>query len=144
MKSAKKENNYILELDKKKEEFRLKYENYKKLALKEKDEKDAKIKEFELLKKERADKQTANPDKKKENDSDQAGPSVQDKYENLKIMYNKQQKKLEIADRNSKDLEIKNKNIENMLTELKNEKQLLHQSQDDLFAQIDSIFESNS
>lgn len=56
LKSAKKENNYILELEKKKEEFRLKYENYKKLALKEKDEKDAKIREFELLKKEKADK----------------------------------------------------------------------------------------
>ena len=50
---------------------------------------------------------------------------MQEKYENLKVMYNKQQKKLEIADRNAKDLEIKNKNIEGILTELKNEKQSL-------------------
>ena len=70
LKAAKKENIYIMELEKKKEEYRLKYENYKKLALKEKDEKDAKIKEFELLKKERADKPATNTDKKKEGDAE--------------------------------------------------------------------------
>lgn len=65
-----------MELEKKKEEYRLKYENYKKLALKEKDEKDAKIREFEMLKKERADKAGANPDKKKEGDSEQVNANV--------------------------------------------------------------------
>ena len=53
LRKARKENSYITDLEKKKEEFRMKYENYKQLALKEKDEKDSKTRDFELLKKEK-------------------------------------------------------------------------------------------
>jgi len=50
----KKDNNIIAELERKRDEYKAKYENYKKLALKEKEEKEAKSRDYELLKKERA------------------------------------------------------------------------------------------
>ena len=54
LRSVKKDNSVLIDLEKKKDEFRLKYENYKKLALKEKDEKEARMKELDLMKKEKA------------------------------------------------------------------------------------------
>ena len=57
--SVKQDNTAIVELEKKKEEFRLKYENYKKLALKEKDEKEAKMRDLDLMKKDKAAKSAA-------------------------------------------------------------------------------------
>lgn len=47
---------------------------------------------------------------------------MQEKYEKLKIIYNKQLSKLEIADRNMKDLELKYKNMENQSNELRGDK----------------------
>jgi len=60
----KKDNNIIAELERKRDEYKAKYENYKKLALKEKEEKEAKSRDYELLKKERAkneEKKQADP-----------------------------------------------------------------------------------
>jgi len=50
----KKDNNVIGELERKRDEYKAKYENYKKLALKEKEEKESKSRDYELLKKDRA------------------------------------------------------------------------------------------
>lgn len=46
----------------------MKYENYKQLALKEKDEKEAKTRELETLRKERAAKNQEDPKKDHDND----------------------------------------------------------------------------
>ena len=92
--SVKHDNTAIVELEKKKEEFRLKYENYKKLALKEKDEKEAKMRDLDLMKKDKAAKSAATGAEAEKQSSElapdqQKSANVQEKYENLKIMYNK-------------------------------------------------------
>ena len=54
LRGVKKDSATIIELEKKKDEFRIKYEKYKKLAWQETEEKNAKQRELDLLKKEKA------------------------------------------------------------------------------------------
>lgn len=86
LRQVRKDNSHIQDLEKKRDEFKSKYENYKKLALKEKDEKEQKIRDLDLLKKEKSQK---NIDESKKDTENGQAPNVQEKYENLKIMYNK-------------------------------------------------------
>lgn len=90
LRAVKKDNSVIVELEKKKDEFRQKYENYKKLAYKERDEKEARIRDLELLKKDRAvAKSTTEGDRKDLQPNEQNSANIPEKYENLKILYNK-------------------------------------------------------
>ena len=79
----------VADLEKKKDEFRQKYEYYKKSTLKEKDEKDARTRELDLMKKEKSAKQSAQGDDKKQSLEPQKQKSVEEKYDSLKIMFNK-------------------------------------------------------
>lgn len=98
-----------------KEELRQKYENYKKMFLNAKAEKDQKVKEIQVLREEQP------PTDLKE---------LRSKYEGLKIMLQKEQNQ-------RKDKEVK-------LEQLNAEMIKKNKSLDDLYSQIDQIYEASS